>query len=86
MDPDPGKEIEVDPDPDRALKWIRIRPIAVDPDGSGSATLENNLPSLEQVELLIFSVTITAIMLLDYCLFILNSVNTIFLYLNIIFS
>ena len=34
MDPDPGKEIEVDPDPDldpeRGLKWIR--PNAVDPD------------------------------------------------------
>ena len=29
-DPDPGKEIEVDPDP--GLKWIRIRPNAVDPD------------------------------------------------------
>ena len=29
MDPDPGKEIEVDPypdlDPERRLKWIRIR-------------------------------------------------------------
>ena len=36
MDPDPRKEIEVDPDPDldpeRGLKWIRIRPNAVDPD------------------------------------------------------
>ena len=35
MDPDPRKEIEVDPDPDldpeRGLKWIRIRPNAVDP-------------------------------------------------------
>ena len=35
-DPDPRKEIEVDPDPDldpeRGLKWIRIRPNAVDPD------------------------------------------------------
>ena len=32
-DSDPGKEIEVDPDPDprRGLKWIRIRPNAVDP-------------------------------------------------------
>ena len=40
MDPDPRKEIEVDPDPDldpkRGLKWIRIRPNAVDPGGSGS--------------------------------------------------
>ena len=34
MDPDPGKCIEVDPDPERGLKWIRIRPDAVDPDGS----------------------------------------------------
>ena len=47
MDPDPRKEIEVDPDPDldpeRGLKWIRIRirPNAVDPgeSGSGSETL-----------------------------------------------
>ena len=33
-DPDPGKEFEEDPDPDlrRGLKWIRIRPNAVDPD------------------------------------------------------
>ena len=30
MDPDPRKEIEVDPE--RGLKWIRIRPNAVDPD------------------------------------------------------
>ena len=30
MDPDPRKEIEVDPE--RGLKWIRIRPDAVDPD------------------------------------------------------
>ena len=42
MDPDPRKEIKVDPDPDldpeRGLKWIRIRirPNAVDPGGSGS--------------------------------------------------
>ena len=38
MDPDPRKEIEVDPDldPERGLKWIRIRPNAVDPGGSGS--------------------------------------------------
>ena len=42
MDPDPRKEIEVDPDPDldpeRGLKWIRIRirQNAVDPGGSGS--------------------------------------------------
>ena len=38
-DPDPRKEIEVDPDPEldpeRGLKWIRIRPNAVDPGGSG---------------------------------------------------
>ena len=43
-DPDPRKEIEVAPDPDldpeRGLKWIRIRPNAVDPGGSGSETLE----------------------------------------------
>ena len=43
MDPDLRKEIEVDPDPDldpeRGLKWIRIRPNAVDPGGSGSETL-----------------------------------------------
>ena len=39
MDPDPGKEIEVDPDPERRLKWIRIRLNAVDPGGSGSETL-----------------------------------------------
>ena len=36
VDPGPGKEIEVDPDldPERGLKWIRIRPNAVDPGGS----------------------------------------------------
>ena len=38
LDPDPREEIEVDPDPDldpeRGLKWIRIRPNAVDPGGS----------------------------------------------------
>jgi len=41
VDPDPRKEIEVDPDldPERGLKWIRIRPNAVDPGGSGSQTL-----------------------------------------------
>ena len=43
VDPDPRKEIEVDPDPDLdpegGLKWIRIRPNAVDPGGSGSETL-----------------------------------------------
>ena len=40
MDPDPGKEIEVDPDPDpqQGLKWIRIRPNAEDPGGSGSGS------------------------------------------------
>ena len=38
MDPDPGKEIEVDPDPERGLQWIRIRPNAVDPGGSGSGS------------------------------------------------
>ena len=35
VDPDPRKEIEVDPNPDldlkRGLKWIRILPNAVDP-------------------------------------------------------
>ena len=41
MDPDPRKEIEVDPDldPERGLKLIRILPNAVDPGGSGSETL-----------------------------------------------
>ena len=43
VDPDPGKEIEVDPDPnldpERRLKWIRIRLNAMDPGGSGSETL-----------------------------------------------
>ena len=49
MDPDPRKEIVVDPDPDldpeRGLKWIRIRirQNAVDPGGSGSETLIKNL-------------------------------------------
>ena len=38
-DPDPRKEIEVDPDLERGLKLIRIRPNAVDPGGSGSDTL-----------------------------------------------
>ena len=38
MDLDPRKEIEVDPDPERVLKWIRIRPNAVDPGGSGSGS------------------------------------------------
>ena len=39
-DPDPRKEIVVDPDmdPERGLKWIRIRPNAVDPSGSGSGS------------------------------------------------
>ena len=39
-DPDPRKEIEVDPDldPERGLKWIRIRPNAVDLGGSGSGS------------------------------------------------
>ena len=34
VDLDPRQEIEVDPDPDteRGLKWIWIRPNAVDPD------------------------------------------------------
>ena len=33
LDPDlePGKEIEVDPDPEQGSKWIRIRPYVVDP-------------------------------------------------------
>ena len=47
VDPDPRKEIEVDPDPDlapeRGLKWIRIRPNAVDPGGSGSKTLQKRI-------------------------------------------
>ena len=40
MDLDPRKEIKVDPDldPERGLKWIRIRPNAVDPGGSGSGS------------------------------------------------
>ena len=39
-DPDPRKEIEVDPDldPERGLKWIRIRPNSVDLGGSGSGS------------------------------------------------
>ena len=48
MDPDPRKEIEVDPDldPERGLKWIRIRPNAVDlgGSGSGSETLQVGYP------------------------------------------
>ena len=56
--PDPRKEIEVDPDPDldpeRGLKWIRIRiwPNAVDPGGSGSGseTLINNRPFLKLLQ------------------------------------
>ena len=35
VDPDPGKEIEVDPDPEQGSKWIGIRPnvlIRVDTD------------------------------------------------------
>ena len=51
VDSDPRKKIEVDPDPDldpeRGLKWIRIRtwirPNAVDPGGSGSETLTNSI-------------------------------------------
>ena len=41
MDPDSGKEIEVDldPDPERGSEWTRIRPNVVDPGGSRSATL-----------------------------------------------
>ena len=31
VDPDPGKDIEVDPDLGRGSKWIRIRPNVVDP-------------------------------------------------------
>ena len=63
MDPDPRKEIEVDPDPDpdldpeRGLKWIRIRPNAVDPGGSGSETLVrsviDNFPMIPYVRLLV---------------------------------
>ena len=50
MDSDTGKEIEVDPDPDRGLKWIR--PNAVEPGRSGSETLPiseaiNKLQALE---------------------------------------
>ena len=39
MDPDPGKEIEVDPE--RGSKWIR--PNIVDPGGSGSAGANNGI-------------------------------------------
>ena len=50
MDPDPRKEIEVDPDPDldpeRGLKWIRIRPNAVDPNPDRNAALDYTIPSL----------------------------------------
>ena len=47
-DPDPRKEIEVDPDldPERGLKWIRIRPNAVDPGGSGSETITAELAGI----------------------------------------
>ena len=45
MDPDPRKEIKVDLDPERGLKWIRIRPNAVDPGGSGSETLLSRVAS-----------------------------------------
>ena len=31
-DPDPGKDIEVDPAPGRGFKWIRTRQNVVDPD------------------------------------------------------
>ena len=52
MDLDPRKEIEVDPDsdldPERGLKWIRIRPNAVDPGGSGSETLQRTLLTKKQ--------------------------------------
>ena len=48
MDPDQRKEIEVDPDldldPEQGLKWIRIRPNAVDLGGSGSETLQVGYP------------------------------------------
>ena len=37
VDPDPGKEIELDPDPERGSKWIRL--YVVDPGRSGSETL-----------------------------------------------
>ena len=51
VDPDLGKEIEVDPDqdldPERGFKWIRIRPNAVDPVGSGSETLLISIFNLE---------------------------------------
>ena len=49
MDPDPRKEIEVDPDldPERGLKWFRIRPNAVDPGGSGSETLNPSISNLK---------------------------------------
>ena len=30
VDPDPRQEIEVDPVPERGLKWIRIRNAALD--------------------------------------------------------
>ena len=36
MDPDPEKEIEVDPE--RGLKWIRYRQNVLDPVGSGSGS------------------------------------------------
>ena len=45
MDPDPDKEIELDPDldPERGFKGIQIRPNEVDPGGSGSETLISNV-------------------------------------------
>ena len=50
-DPDPNKEIEVDPDldPERGLKWIRIRPNAMDPGGSRSGSGSETLLEIEVI-------------------------------------
>ena len=60
MDPDPRKEIEVDPE--RGLKWIRMRPTAVDPGGSGSGseTLEKSeaLADIHRIDLQITAIVV----------------------------
>ena len=57
QDPDSGKEIEVDPE--RGAKWIRIRPNAVGLGGSGSATLVKS-PLLLHIEVLYKSRSVCA--------------------------
>ena len=55
-DPDPRKEIEVDPDldPEWGLNWIPIRPNAVDLGGSGSGS-ETLMKNLEKLQFLFYS-------------------------------